>query len=214
MLPLAHFSSHYRMSGYRPVQFSSPFPKMLVFTLATSSLTSSNLPWFMDLTFLLPIQCCSLLHQTLLSPPDISTTDCYFCFAPVSSFFRELFLNSTPVAYWTFTDLADSSSKVISFCLFILFIRFSRQEYQSGLLFPSPVDHALSELSTVTHLFWAVLHGMAHSFTELHKALIHVIILISFLWLGFSSGCCGITVLVSSVCILMDEDKRLVQASW
>ena len=29
---------------------------------------------------------------------------------------------------------------------------FSRQEYQSGLPFPSPVDHVLSELSTMTCL--------------------------------------------------------------
>ena len=35
---------------------------------------------------------------------------------------------------------------VLSFCLFILFMRFSRQEYLSGLPFPSPVDHILSEV--------------------------------------------------------------------
>ena len=40
----------------------------------------------------------------------------------------------------------------ISFCLFILFIGFSRQEYWCGLPFPSLVDHVLSELSTMTHL--------------------------------------------------------------
>ena len=33
--------------------------------------------------------------------------------------------------------------------------------------FPSPVDHVLSELSTVTHPSWVTLHGMAHSFTKL-----------------------------------------------
>ena len=40
----------------------------------------------------------------------------------------------------------------ISFCLFIRFIGFSRQEYWCGLPFPSLVDHVLSELSTMTHL--------------------------------------------------------------
>ena len=44
--------------------------------------------------------------------------------------------------------------------------------------FPSPVDHVLSELSTMTHPSWVALHAMAHSFTELDKA---VIDLISFL---------------------------------
>ena len=41
-----------------------------------------------------------------------------------------------------------------------LFIGFSREEYWSGLPLPSPVDHVLSELSTMTHPFWVVLHGM------------------------------------------------------
>ena len=49
------------------------------------------------------------------------------------------------------------------------------------LSFPSPVDHVLSEISTMTHLFWVALHGMAYSFIELVKAVVHVISLISFL---------------------------------
>ena len=63
---------------------------------------------------------------------------------------------------------------------------FSRQEYWSGFPFPSPVDHILSELSTVTHPSWVALCSMAHSFTELDKAVVHVIRLVSFLWLWFS----------------------------
>ena len=47
---------------------------------------------------------------------------------------------------------------------------FSWQEHWSGLPFPPPVDHLL-ELSIMTHLSWVTLHGMAHSFTELHKPL-------------------------------------------
>ena len=31
---------------------------------------------------------------------------------------------------------------------------FSRQEYLSGLPFPSPVDHILSDISTMTHASW------------------------------------------------------------
>ena len=49
------------------------------------------------------------------------------------------------------------------------------------LPFPSPVDHILSELSTMTHWSWVALHGMAHSFIELDKAVVHVIRLVSFL---------------------------------
>ena len=58
---------------------------------------------------------------------------------------------------------------------------FSRHEYWSGLPFRSPVGHILSELSTMTHLSWVVLHSMAHSFIELDKAVVHVISLVSFL---------------------------------
>ena len=74
----------------------------------------------------------------------------------------------------------------LSFCLFILFMGFSKQEYWSSLPFPSPVDHILSELCTMTRLSWVVLYGMAHSFIELDKAVVHVIWLVSFLWLWFS----------------------------
>ena len=51
-----------------------------------------------------------------------------FCFGSVSSFFLELFLYSSPVAYWAPTDLGSSSFSVLSFCLFILLMGFSKQE--------------------------------------------------------------------------------------
>ena len=41
-----------------------------MFTLAISYLITSNLPWFMDLTLQIPMQYCSLQHQSLLSPPN------------------------------------------------------------------------------------------------------------------------------------------------
>ena len=62
----------------------------------------------------------------------------------------------------------------------MLFMVFSRQEYGSGLPFPSPVG-ILSELSTMTHPSWVALHGMAYSFIELDKAVVPVIRLVSFL---------------------------------
>ena len=39
----------------------------------------------------------------------------------------------------------------------------------------------MSECSTMTRPSWVALHGMSHSFTELDKAVVHVISLISFL---------------------------------
>jgi len=109
MVMLVKFSHSY---------FSSVVPKMLRFTLAISCLTSSYLPWFMDLTFKILMQYCSLQHQTLLSPPDTSTTGHHFCFGTAASFILKLFLIvfcSSPVVSWTSSDLGGSSSGVISF---------------------------------------------------------------------------------------------------
>ena len=100
---------------------------MSTFTLAISYLTTSNLPWFMDLTFQVHMQY-SLQNQTLFSSAGTSTAERHFHFGPVSSFFLELLVIAfrfSPVAYWTPSDLAGSSSSVIYFCLFILFISFS-----------------------------------------------------------------------------------------
>ena len=66
-------------------------------------------------------------------------------------------------------------------CFFILFMGFSRQEYWSGLPFPSPVAHSWSELFTMTCLSWVALQGMAHTFIELDKAVVHVSSLINFM---------------------------------
>ena len=120
------------------------------------------------------MQCCSLHHWTLLTAPDTSTAVCHSHCGPATSFFLELLviaLCSSPVAYWTPSNVEGSSSSVIPFCLFIQFVGFSRQEYWSSLPFSSLVDHVLSELFTMTHLSWLALHGMAHSFIELHKPL-------------------------------------------
>ena len=168
-----------------------------------SCLTVSSWPWFMDLIFQVPMQYCFLQHQTLLPSPVTSKTGCYFHFGSISSLSLELFFQSSPVAYWAPTDLGSSSFSVLSFCLFILFMVFSRQEYWSGLPFPSPVEQVLSELSTMTSPSWVALQGMTQSCIELDKAVIHVISLVSFLWFGFHS-----------ICPLIDKDKRLKEASW
>ena len=47
---------------------------------------------------------------------------------------------------------------------------FSRQEYLSRLPFPFPVDHILSEPSTMTHPSWVALQDMVHGFIELDQA--------------------------------------------
>ena len=107
-----------------------------------------------------------LEQQTLLSLLDKSTTESHFCFGPSTSFFLKLLVIAIcSFAYWTPSNMGGSSG-VIPFCLFILFMGFSWQEYWNGLPFPPPVGHILSESSTGTH-------SMAHSFTELGKPLHH-----------------------------------------
>ena len=54
---------------------------------------------------------------------------------------------------------------------------FSRQEYWSGLPFPSPVDHILSDLSTMTRPSWVAPQAWL-GFIELDKAVVLV-------WLGW-----------------------------
>ena len=56
----------------------------------------------------------------------------------------------------------------------------------------------MSELSAMTRTSWEPLHGMAHSFIELDKAVVHVIRLVTFFDCGFQS-----------VCPLMEKDTNL-----
>ena len=127
----------------------------------------------MDQTFQVPMQCCSLQHWTLLSPPDTSTTDHHFCFGPAASFFLELLviaLHSSPGAYWTSSDCR----LIFQFHIFLPF------HTAHGVLvtrvlewFAIPSSSGPHCVRTVHYdcLSWVTLHGMAHSFTELCKPL-------------------------------------------
>ena len=129
-----------------PVHLSSLIPRMSMFTFVISCLTTSNLHWFMDLTFQVPMQYCSLQHRTLLLSPVPSTTGFFFFFF----FWLHPFL-----LYGVISPLISSSilgtyrsGEFIFQCLIFLPFHtvhgFSRQEYWSALPFPSPVDHILS----------------------------------------------------------------------
>ena len=167
---------------------------MLTLILVISCLIASNLPWFVDLTFQVPMQYCSLQHWTLLPSPVMSTTGCCFCFGSLSSFFLELFLHWSPVAYWAPTDLGSSLFKCPIFLLFHTVHGVLKARILKLFAIPFSSGPHLSELSTVTHPSWVALHGMAHSFIGLNKAVVHVISLVSFLWLCFS------------VCVLSDGE--------
>ena len=136
----------------------------------------------MDLTFQVSMQYCSLQHQTLLPSPVTSTTGCCFCFGFISSFFLELFLHWSPVAYWVPTDLGSSFFSDLSFCL-----SYCSQGKNTEL-----VCHSLLQWTTFcqisppwpVHLGWPYMAWL--NFIELDKAVVHVTRLASFLWLWFS----------------------------
>ena len=140
----------YHLSYQGSSQFKSLIPKMSMFTLAISCLITSYLPWFMGLTFQFSMQYCSLQHQILLLSPVTPTTGCCFCFGSISSFFLELFLHSSPVAYRAPTDLGSSSFSVLCFFLFILLmvlkariLKWFAIPYSSGPCFVSTLHYDL-----------------------------------------------------------------------
>ena len=131
---------------------------MSMFTLAISCLMTSKWPWYVDLTFQVPLQYFSLQHQTLLPSPVTSATGCWFFFF---FFWLHPFILSgviSPLISSSILGTYQHGEFIFQcpiFLLFILFMGFSRQEYWSieywskntegnGLPFPSPVDHALS----------------------------------------------------------------------
>ena len=115
-----------------------------------------------------------------------------FCFGSIPSFILELFLHWSPVAYWALSLLGSSSFSILSFCLFIQFMGFSRWAYWSGFPFSSPVDYILSDLSTVTCSSWVAPQGMG---------LFH--------WVRQGCGPCDqigyFSVIMVSVCLTSDD---------
>ena len=59
------------------------------------------------------MQYCSFQHRTLLLSPVPPTTGCCFRFGSIPSFFLELFLHRSPVAYWAPNDLGSSAEYIM-----------------------------------------------------------------------------------------------------
>ena len=150
---------------------------MSMFTLVISCLTTSNLPWFMDLTVQVPMQYCSLQHQTLLLSPVTSTTGYCFCFGSIPSFFLELFLHWFAVAYWAPADLGRSVSYLsVSYVFAFSYCSWGSQGKNAEV-----VCHSLLQWTTFCQNSppWPVCLGWLYmtwlSFIELDKVVIHVI---------------------------------------
>ena len=158
---------------------------MLTLTLAISCLMTSNLPWFMDPTFQVPMQYCSLQYQTCFHHLHIHNWVLFLLWIHLfilSRVISPLISRSILGTYWP----GEFIFQCPIFLPFHTVHGLLKQEYWSGLPLPPPVDHVLPELSTMTRLSWVALHSMAHNFIELDKAVVHVIRLVSFLWLWLS----------------------------
>ena len=152
--------------------------------MAISSLTASNLAGFIDLNFQVPMQYCCLQNQTLLPSPVPSTTGCCFCFGSIFFFLLELYLHSSQVLYWAPTNLGSSSFSVISFFFFSFSYCLwgSRGKNTEGVfIIPFSSGQLFVRRLHMTSPSWVSLHGMAQSFIELDKAVVHVISFISVL---------------------------------
>ena len=154
---------------------------MLMFTLAISCLTTSNLPWLMDLTFQIPMQYRSLYHRTLLLSPVTSKAGCCFCFGSVSSFFLELFLHWSPVAFLHWSPYRPG--EFLFQCPIILPFHTVHGVLKARILkwFAIPFSSGPHFVRTLHH-DPSVLGGpIWYSFIVLDQAVVHVIILVSVL---------------------------------
>ena len=111
----------------------------------------------MSIISIMIVPLCSLEQQILFSPPDTSTTECHFYFGPAFSFFLELFLCSSQVAYWTSTNLG-------------------------GLIFPCHIFlsfHTVRGVLEARILRWFAiafsLNCLVHSFIEIHKVMLNIL---------------------------------------
>ena len=138
-----------------------------MFILIISCLTMSNLPWFIGLMFQVPMQYCSLQHWIAFITGHIHNW-ALFPLWPSGFIISGSCLPLFPSSKLDTFSVGDLSFSVTSFCLFRQFLRYKWQVYWNGLPFP-PMDHILSELSTMTLLSWVALHGMSHCFIELQK---------------------------------------------
>ena len=119
------------------VHFNSLIPNMSMLNFAISYLTMSNLPWFMDLLFQVPMKYCFTASDFTFTTRHIHSWKSFPLWPSlfIISVVISNFLHSSPVAYLPLSDLGRDSSSVISFCLFILFLEFLQQEYWDGLHF-------------------------------------------------------------------------------
>ena len=135
----------------------------------------------MDLTFQILVQYCFLQHRILLPSPVTPTPGCCFCFGSTFSFLLQYF--STDLQHighlWTWGVHLQCHIflpfHTVHGVLKARILKWFTIPFSSG-------PHFVRSLHYDSPLLMA-LHSMAYGFTELDKAVVHVIRLVSFLWL-------------------------------
>ena len=153
---------------------------MSMFTLAILCLSTSSLPRFMDLTFqfLFNIVLYSIgLYFHHRSHPQLDVVFALALLFILSGVISPLISSSILGTY----QPREFIFQCPIFLPFHTVHRVLKARILKWFAIPFPSDHVLSQLSTMTCPSWVVLHGVAHSFIELNKTVVHVISLISFL---------------------------------
>ena len=138
---------------------------MSMFTLVIYCLTTPDSSWFMDLIFQFPMQYCSYsfrLYFHYQTHPQVNVSTLAQLILPGTIInYCLLFPRSILETFWP----RGSYSGIISFCLIILSMEFSRE----WVAFPPPVNYVCQNSS-----LWSIyLHSMDHSFIELCKLFHH-----------------------------------------
>ena len=151
-------------------------------TLAISYLSTSNLPWFIDLTFQVPMQYSSYSIGPCFHHQSYPQLGIVFALTLSLHSFWSSFSSSI-------LDTYQAGEFIFQYPIFLPFhtvhgilktriLKWFGIPFSSGPHFVQTLHH--DPLSRVA------LCGMAHSFIELDKAVVHVISLVSFLWFWFS----------------------------
>ena len=183
-----------------------------MFTLAISCLTTSNLPWFMDLTFQIPMLHCSLQHQTLLPSPVTFTTGFFclfvlfffwycFCFGSISSFFLVI----SPLISSSIWGTYRPGEFIFQCPIFLPFHTVNGALKAKILVCRSLLEWNMFYQNSPP---WPVCLGwpyMAWLIVSLNWTRLWS------MWLDWLVFCdCG----YQFVCPLMEKDKRLMEACW
>ena len=153
-------------------------PQMSMSALASSCLTTSNLPWFMQCCFFTTFDFTSITSHVYNWALFLLWLSLFIISGAISPLFSSSILGTYQCGEFIFHCYLFLPFHTVHRVLKARTLKWFAIPFSSAPCFFRALHHI--------HPSWVALHGMAHSFIELEKAVIHVISLVSFLWLWFS----------------------------